>query len=656
MLLAGFVVSSCRWRAPTSSAVTASASDGIEHTDLHRLFNDGSIPLTFKALVERCETLGHTQKVLIPVGRSVQRDKGKPDPLSDPRRVVACSLSKNSMAPYSLFLGYVRGANQIEAISYNRATGLYDFLLINDFYNDAKTAVVPTLNPAVRGQCMSCHQHGGPIFMKQGWSETNANKLIEQVLQERIKGSEIDGIPLAQPHGDGDYPFGLTSQEFEATVLSATELLRDSLIWRDICGGTDAVSCRAKILRFAFHKYLSIYADAEPVFAHYKDALNGVQLAEHLIADRPMPDNVQAVRLFLLSPAAFNVPADLDPRISRAKTSLLPNDIDLFSGRIIKDWNSNIAKEIIAKNRLNSSTASQPTLRVNTNITCTNVDGRCNADLMFRREWSEQMPLVDSMRFNVPVQCWIVSGQSVECVGNGALATNKHDRPGTAQDFGAFRFVVNNDVKHSTLQWTQASSNELLKLECLWNNPKLADNLLGAKMRWQCQDFTVAPIDAAIQRLVKDAAKDPNHALQRSVADPVLLANLTLTGMNMTSRMTGNMQPQIDSPPSADPLPQYQDPTLRLLTEYCGSCHASTREQSADSERQGNIFLGGAGDSKGCSQVLPFKEKIIAYVAPSRDPKQQPYMPQISSPEAARITDITRKAIVDGLGSHGWCR
>src|SRR5258706_8712862 len=158
------------------------------------------VPFPFSALIERIEqylardplsALPPAKRVLIPMGRSLQRSAAAPEYFRFPRVVVAVDREpvaddRRSMLLLKdrLYLGYQEKSDLIEVISYNEAAGRFEFQLVKDYRGGATPRVVY----ANRAVCISCHQNGAPLFSRQVWDETNANPRIAALLAAQRRG------------------------------------------------------------------------------------------------------------------------------------------------------------------------------------------------------------------------------------------------------------------------------------------------------------------------------------------------------------------------------------------------------------------------------------------------------------------------------------
>ena len=217
------------------------------------------LPFPLEALIRRIQdrldpsvSSPPLKMVLIPRGRSLQRDAARPDFFRFPRAVLAADGEPRSVSGRSgallkdrLYLGYQEKANLVEVISYNEAAGRFEFEVVRDYRPGGHARLVY----ADRALCVSCHQNAGPVFARPLWDETNANTGIAALLAAERR--DFYGFPL-EP--GVDVPYLIDNATDRANLFSAWQLL-----WREGCGGMDpdAVRCRADLLSFALQYRLS---------------------------------------------------------------------------------------------------------------------------------------------------------------------------------------------------------------------------------------------------------------------------------------------------------------------------------------------------------------------------------------------------------------
>jgi hypothetical protein len=199
-----------------------------------------TVPFPFSALQEQIETeVGvdgpALEKVLIPLGRSLQRNAANPDFFAFPRAVVAVDRGpalrpdrSGMLLENRLYLGYQEKAATLEVISYNEAAGRFEYQVVRDYREDGAANVYYADRPT----CIACHRNHAPIFSKPLWDETNANAAIAATLAG-LKDT-FYGIPVA--HGV-DIPNALDAATDRANSYAALQR-----VWQEGC---DSIACRA---------------------------------------------------------------------------------------------------------------------------------------------------------------------------------------------------------------------------------------------------------------------------------------------------------------------------------------------------------------------------------------------------------------------------
>lgn len=213
---------------------------------------DYALPFPFAALLARLDTqlnrdpaspLPPAKRVLIPLGRSLQRTAAAPDYFTFPRVVVAAdSPPASPSAPLlkdRLYIGYQEKSAVLEVISYNEAAGRFEFQLVKNY----RAGATPQVVYANRTLCFACHQNGAPIFSRALWDETNANPQVAALLA--ASGKNFYGIP---PERGVDVPYAIDIAVKRANSFALTQRL-----WQEGCGGADlpALRCRAGLFAAA---------------------------------------------------------------------------------------------------------------------------------------------------------------------------------------------------------------------------------------------------------------------------------------------------------------------------------------------------------------------------------------------------------------------
>lgn len=216
------------------------------------------IPFPFAALLKRLDNelardpaspLPPAKRVLIPLGRSLQRTAAAPDYFAFPRVVVAVDSENGPTSKFflkdRLYIGYQEKSSVLEVISYNEGAGRFEFQLVKDYRAGSK----PQVYYANRNLCFACHQNGSPIFSRALWDETNANPQIASLLA--ASGRDFYGIP---PGRGVDIPYAIDNATERANGFALTQRL-----WREGCGEADLAArrCRAGLFVAALRHALS---------------------------------------------------------------------------------------------------------------------------------------------------------------------------------------------------------------------------------------------------------------------------------------------------------------------------------------------------------------------------------------------------------------
>ena len=226
------------------------------------------VPYPFSALLAQIHTELQRESasdselfnaVLIPIGRSLQRNAAAPDYFHSPRVVVAVhGESATPGAPLlkdRLYFGYQPQSGVLEVISYNEAMGRFEFQIVKDYREHA----TPQLYYAPRMICMACHQNQAPIFSRPLWRETNANP---KVAAELLKlSTQFQTIPIKRGI---DIP-----SDIDAATDTANGFALSQQMWREGCALMEsALDCRATLLNALLQLRLTGgkgYADDGPL-------------------------------------------------------------------------------------------------------------------------------------------------------------------------------------------------------------------------------------------------------------------------------------------------------------------------------------------------------------------------------------------------------
>lgn len=218
------------------------------------------VPYPFEALLRMLESRAGTDAlgrpglaaVLIPLGRSLQRNASSERPFDHPRVVAAVTgeVRESAGAPLlkdRLFLGFQDEAGVLEVISYNETAGRFEFQVVKNY----RAGREPQVFYANRTVCTACHHNAAPIFSRPSWDETNANPAVARALAARAPS--FHGVAVAR---GVDVPNAI-----DDAVARANRFAIAQAVWRDGCArvrqGSDPVDCRRAALAVALRSRLS---------------------------------------------------------------------------------------------------------------------------------------------------------------------------------------------------------------------------------------------------------------------------------------------------------------------------------------------------------------------------------------------------------------
>ncbi len=300
-----------------------------EERNGQRIYN---VPFPYNAFIQSIEqrlqgaslSAPQLKQVLIPLGRSLQRNAAAPEFFHFPRVVSAVDTEPvpggdmSMLLKDRLYVGYGEKSAILEVISYNETAGRFEFQVVNDYRPGGKMQVAY----ADRAVCMSCHQNAAPIFSRQTWDETNANPRIARLLSNL--GNDFHGVPITR---GVDIPFAIDQAAQRANGFALTQLL-----WREACGGMEGARCRAYAFALALQYRLNGERGFDMRAAGVTEALQNV-LQKHwrerwpgglYLSDQSLP-NRDPLGAFNDAPAAIALNPQLDAKGKKTLHDLLAN-------------------------------------------------------------------------------------------------------------------------------------------------------------------------------------------------------------------------------------------------------------------------------------------------------------------------------------------
>jgi hypothetical protein len=219
------------------------------------------IPYPFSDLVAYLRTMvseesgNPTTVVLVPMGRSLQREAAAPDYFRFPRELVTvtgeplASFRHNRPVLKSMmFIAHQQQSGQLEVISYNDQAGRFEFQVVDNYTKSSNA----TVEYASRATCLTCHQNAGPIFSRSPWDETNFNPEVA----DAISRANPDKFPTMLHALNGEV------HKFDIATDYANYFSTAQLIWESGCGidqpvKPESAQCRGALLNAALQYRLS---------------------------------------------------------------------------------------------------------------------------------------------------------------------------------------------------------------------------------------------------------------------------------------------------------------------------------------------------------------------------------------------------------------
>ncbi len=573
------------------------------------------VPFPFEALVRAVEErLGGPsqppalERVLIPLGRSLQRSAAAPRFFHAPRAVMAVVGDPGRPgAPLlkdRLYLGYQETAAILEVISYNETAGRFEFQVVRDYRPGGR----PRVLYASRALCTSCHQNAAPIFARQIWDETNANPKIVNLLREEKR--DFYGFPVDL---GPDAPYAV-----QAAADRANRFALDQRLWREGCaaGGERALRCRAALLAAALQYRLTggRFDDRSPA---WRDAFLapfaarvGARFPRGLAVPDPDLPNRDPFAGSAAAPSQVSVPGSLtpeqtallggvvlhsaipapfeplNPRPPLETWTLDGDERDVALERLVSGLAAFLAESDVRSldERLFTSGSAPGTPRRHEAADCRFAARRGGAGEIDRLKLDCQGSL--TLRGRIYLARGRVMDGEIETAtidGVPELADLAIQGGEVAATGGEAKVRLALVQKGSGRRARRPSGDAVERLDLLWRDSG-GDVLDGRAELTFLTDFAVA--SRAIETLVRSTAAGESDALadrpfRRTVLVPPLLAQL---GTPPASAPVAGLPPAVldtaegRSTPDAEAerlAARFPEPALRAFFHYCSTCHAT---------------------------------------------------------------------------------
>ncbi|MBP5986370.1 MAG: hypothetical protein KA538_04220 [Azonexus sp.] len=597
-----------------------------------------------------------TRRVLIPLGRSLQRTAAAPDYFAYPRVVVAMDAQPASTTvPYlkdRLYIGYQEKSAVLEVISYNEAAGRFEFQLVKDYRAGGR----PQVFYANRTLCFACHQNGSPIFSRALWDETNANPQTAALLAGT--GRRFYGIA---PDRGVDIPYAIDNATERANGFALTQRL-----WREGCGGNDlpARRCRAGLFTAALRHALSGGQ------ARHPDADFRATVTDRLISearrrwpgglavgnpDLPNRNPLAATQVWPADPAAriahSHVAARFDPLSPRPPLGTWRPDAPGAVDTLI----AGLAEFVSAtdRQRLETALARQSGITTSTHVSPCRIDATAS-------RWSVHCaPAAGQSGPTLNATLAIRNGQPVEGVvnrlalpGGTALSNIELTRPAVAA--GDWRFTPRLDGRLPRTSNGDALAS--LAFRRTAGHPEGGELSLDVR-----EDFT-----AAAQALTALAESPANSPAGTSLFDPAAIPRTGLFSALLARlgspaaavQVTASLPPPRLEVPAAIPgsgADMPVDKSIQGFFPYCAACHQSAETFPPN-------FLSGSGPQvqarlRQCAPRLYVRLGMADLPADQRDKTPMPpesMLPAFATDSAGWKRSPARAALLAQVGD--WLR
>ena len=599
-----------------------------------------SIPYPFEQLVVAISThldagtayLGQPVKqVLIPLGRSLQREAAAPDFFRSPRIVLAVDAEPSSGAGLllrdRLFIGYLEAADVLEVISYNEQAARFEFQVVRDY----RAGGQPLVSYARRVVCMACHQNGAPIFARPLWDETNVSRDVADRLKQL--GNDFHGIPVVT---GVDIAYAIDNATDRANAFALTQKL-----WLEACGfGEGADDCRRALFDRTLQSALNGGRGFDRVSDSYHGTLRAVMSRRSLQAwpdGLLIPDADIANRKPLAGVATpvggddadgLRQRADVDgrsePLMPRPAAAVwIPGDEDLVE-RAVEGLTQFIAAADLERidRRLAQLPVAESSMRVECNADRTPADGYERIKLLCQ---GGDIVLRGLIRRDATGNTLSGRVRSVRIADTefGALSVG-----GSADDTGVLHITLRYPA--SPLRPRFANADTLAGLTL--HRSSAGDGRVAVEVHRRHESAVLS--DTVDQVAGQDGAMFGQHPFRHAALMPALFNALGITAGDGCCISNDRLPPlrmaQVAAPPD--------DTVLAPLFKVCGACHRS------DEPFPPNFLAGNADQVRRtvahCAERIQYR--LGMWDLPSSQRPKSPMPPQhAGSLEGARLAQWT---------------
>ena len=206
-----------------------------------------NVPYPFSQIMKKLDEGAYTKisSSALPLSRSIQRPVDMSfHPFKFPRFLIGANSNNENISENiqsRIFIGYLEPKDQLEAISYNREAGRFEFQIVTN-YSKPKSRKVYYVE---RSKCLTCHQGQTPIFSDVPWQDTSFNQLMNKLTSKARDGWQPEWSQRILQEG--------RTAEFDRDVRKANNLIQSNRIWVHACKSDD---CRYRLVKLTLMRKL----------------------------------------------------------------------------------------------------------------------------------------------------------------------------------------------------------------------------------------------------------------------------------------------------------------------------------------------------------------------------------------------------------------